>query len=189
LKKITAILLCVFLCGSILVSGCGQTARKPPVPESMPNNQTNTPQQTNDAEKRVMANRFSNLAMEVNGVAKATVVVSSVDSEEAGNTTTPSTAPIPDLPVLNAVSGKMVVMVGLNLDPKVMQDKTKETSIKDEVKSKIMADNQTISEVLVTTNPDMIKKLQDVAAGVIQGKPMQSYAQDIQELDKNIRGR
>jgi hypothetical protein len=83
----------------------------------------------------------------------------------------------------------MVVMVGLNLDPKVMQDKTKETSIKDEVKSKIMADNQTISEVLVTTNPDMIKKLQDVAAGVIQGKPMQSYAQDIQELDKNIRGR
>jgi len=82
----------------------------------------------------------------------------------------------------------MVVMVGLTLDDKSMQDKNMENSIKEQVKTKIMADNQRISEVLVTTNPELIKRLQDVAAGVIQGKPMQSYAQDIEELNKNIRG-
>ncbi|MDD3364596.1 MAG: hypothetical protein PHZ03_06405 [Syntrophomonas sp.] len=184
MKKITTILLCVFLCASILVSGCGKTTQKPLVPENQPNTQMNTPQQTNDAEKRVMANRFSNLAMGVNGVQKATVVVSATDSGMAGNTVTPSPTSIPGS---SAIGEKLVVMVGLNLDTKIMQDKTKEMSIKDEVKSKIMADNQMVSEVLLTSNPDMIKKLQDVAAGVIQGKPMQSYAQDVEELNKNIR--
>jgi hypothetical protein len=189
LKKLTAILLCAFLCASLIISGCGQTAQKPAVPENTPNTQMNTPQQTDDAEKRVMATRFSNLAMGVNGVTKATVVVSSVDSGDARTTTPPGPTTIPDVPVLNATYDTMVAMVGLNLDSKITQDKSKEMSVKDEVKSKIMADSQKISEVLVTTNPDMIKKLQDVAAGVIQGKPMQSYAQDIEELNKNIRGK
>jgi hypothetical protein len=184
LKKLTAILLCAFLCASLIISGCGQTAKKPAVPENTTDTQMNTPQQTDDAEKRVMATRFSNLATGVNGVTKATVVVSSVDSGEARTSTPPGPTTIPD-----ATFETMVAMVGLNLDSKIAQDKTKEMSVKDEVKSKIMADNQKISEVLVTTNPDMIKKLQDVAAGVIQGKPMQSYAQDIEELNKNIRGK
>ncbi|PKM77491.1 MAG: hypothetical protein CVU90_06490 [Firmicutes bacterium HGW-Firmicutes-15] len=186
MKKVLVFLLCVLLCASLLVSGCAKTAKKPVVPENIPDTQMNTPQQTNDAGNRVMANRFSNLAMGVNGVTKATVVVSAV-SEVSGKTITPSPTTSTDVTVLNTMADKLVVMVGLNIDPKMMQDKTKEMTIKDEVKSKIMADNQMVNEVLVTTNPDMIKKLQDVAAGIIQGKPIQSYAQDIEELDKNIR--
>ncbi len=186
MKKVLVILLCIIFCVSLLVSGCGKAAKKPVVPENMPDTQMNTPQQTNDAGNRVMANRFSNLAMGVNGVTKATVVVSAV-SEVSGKTINPSPTTSTDVTVLNTMADKLVVMVGLNIDPKMMQDKTKEMSIKEEVKSKIMADNQMVSEVLVTTNPDMIKRLQDVAAGVIQGKPVQSYAQDVEELNKSIR--
>jgi len=161
LKRTTAIFLCILLCAALLISGCQKAAQKPD-PKSTPQ-----VQQTSDSEKRVMASRFSNLATSVNGVQKATVVVSATDTVTS--------------------TGKMVVMVGLNLDSKAMQDKNREQSIKEEVKSKIMGNDNRISEVLVTTNPDMIKKLQDVAAGVIQGKPMQSLTQDINELDKNIR--
>jgi hypothetical protein len=206
-----------------MLSGCQKAAKKPVVPENKPDTQI---QQTTDSDKRVMANRFSNLAMGVSGVQKATVVVSATQAGMPENTNAPSTSnqdmpgltptekqmppstnpnalqPNPsnvpgsdvsglssnsgDIP--NAVASKLVVMVGLNLDPKAMQDKTKEKTIKEEVRAKIMADDGRISEVLVTNDPDMIKRLQDVAAGVIQGKPMQSYAQDIEELNKNIRG-
>lgn len=209
MKRTTAILLCILLCAILLISGCQKAAQKP-APKSTPQ-----VQQTSDSEKRVMASRFSNLATSVNGVQKATVVVSSTDSATPGNTDVGLTPPASQLPpnapnalkpkpnnvpgsdtsglstpsgeIAPATTGKMVVMVGLNLDSKAMQDKTREQSIKEEVKSKIKGNDNRISDVLVTTNPDMIKKLQDVAAGVIQGKPMQSFAQDINELDKNIR--
>ncbi len=184
MKKITTILLGVCLC-AFLLGGCA-TAKKPLVNENNPPDaQISAPQQTNDAEKRVMATRLSNLAMEVNGVRKATVVVSQSDSGRV-ETTLPS--PVGgNAPVPGADSERLVAMVGLTLDPQG-QDKTREMNIMNEVKAKIMADSPKISEVLLTTDPDLIKKLQDVAAGVIQGKPMQSYAQDINELNKNIRG-
>jgi hypothetical protein len=180
LKKIITILIIVGLGAGILLSGCA-TAKKPLVNENNPSDtQIGTPQQTDDAEKRMMANRLSNLAMSVNGVQKATVVISATDSGAIGKAAPSST---------NAnTNEKLVVMVGLTLNSQAAQDKTKEANIMNEVKSKIKADSPKISEVLLTTNPDLIKKLQDVAAGVIQGKPVQSYAQNIDELNKNIRG-
>ena len=181
MKRTTSILLCILLCAILLISGCQKAAQKP-APKSTPQ-----VQQTSDSEKRVMASRFSNLATSVNGVQKATVVVASTDPAATGNAKTGTDISGLSTPTGEINAGKMVVMVGLNLDSKAMQDKTREQSIKEEVKSKIKGNDNRISEVLVTTNPDMIKKLQDVAAGVIQGKPMQSFAQDINELDKNIR--
>ena len=213
MKKIMAIILCVLLSAAVLISGCSKTAQKP-VPESTPNSGV---QQTSDSEKRVMASNFSNLAMGVNGVQKATVVVSGATTASPqttgsdpnsvpnlspandGTTTTPNTGstnvPGSDMSgvssatgeIPDVTSGRLVVMAGLTLNAAAMQDKNQENKTKEEVKTKIMQSDQRVSEVLVTTNPDMIKKLQDVAAGVIQGKPVQSYAQDLTELDKGIR--
>jgi len=213
LKKITAIFLCVLLTMAVLVSGCGKTAQKPG-PETSPNSGV---EQTSDSEKRIMASNFSNLAMSVNGVQKATVVVSSTitaspqdvtsdpnnvpnlspanngttNNSNTGSTNVPGSdisgisSPTGEIP--SVTSGRLVVMVGLNLNDAAMKDKNTENKVKEDVKTKIMQSDQKVSEVLVTTNPDMIKKLQDVAAGVIQGQPLQSYAQDINELDKGIR--
>ena|GEM_PF-754188 len=228
MKRLTLVLLCIGLCSAFLVSGCQKAAQKPTVPDNQ--TQINTPAQTDDAEKRVMANRFSNLAASVAGVQKATVVVSNpgtmtgnaeqnmpgitlpqdqtpaktnpnaVQQNPANNTGTDMTGLSTDTGSIpnnttqtgdtstNSMGEKMVVMVGLTLDAKSMQDKNMENSIKEQVKTKIMGDDKRIGEVLVTTNPELIKKLQDVAAGVIQGKPMKSYAPDIEELNKNIRG-
>ncbi|MDD4801370.1 MAG: hypothetical protein PHF24_00310 [Syntrophomonas sp.] len=173
-KKAT-IWLYVFLCLVIFMGGCGSNPQKPL--GNQPDNQMNTPQQTNDAEKRIMANRFSTLAMETEGVQKATAVVTAT-SELAGSPVTTKPEPIGE---------KFVVMIGLTLNSNITQDKSKEMAIKEQVKAKIMADNQKVSEVLLTSDPDMIKKLQDIAAGVIQGKPMQSYAQNVDELNNSLR--
>lgn len=213
MKKITAIILCIVLSAAFLISGCANTAQKP-APDDTSENGV---QQTSDAERRIMASQFSNLAISVNGVEQATVVVSSTNTEIPGTITsdpnnvpslvpaengqTPSTdlgaasdsgsdisglsSPSGEIP--DVENGRLVVMAGLTLNNASMQDVNLQNSIKEEVKSKIMESDQRVSEVLVTTNPDMIKKLQDIAAGVIQGKPLQSYAQDINELDKSIR--
>jgi hypothetical protein len=215
LKKLTAIILCILLCTAILISGCNKAAQKPvPAPGDTSNSGV---QQTSDADKREMASNFSNIAMTVDGVQKATIVVSATATAMPQNTTSnpnsvpnqspanngATTAPNPDptnVPgsdtsgvsstsgeIPDVTSGRLVVMVGLNLNAAAMKDQNQVNKIKEEVKAKIMGSDPRVSEVLVTTNPDMIKKLQDVAAGVIQGKPLQSYAQDINELDKGIR--
>ncbi len=188
MQKKAILMICV-LCGLLVIIGCGQDARKP-APDTSPNSGV---QQTSDAEKRVMANRFSNLAMEIDGVQKATVVVASRPDMNAGGVDPFSGLPNTGTQVdpagvdTNPEAGNLVVMTGINLSPTVSQDTNKVNSIKEQVKTKIKADNSNVSEVLVTTNPDLIKKLQDVAAGIIQGQPVQSYTQDINELDRNLR--
>ncbi len=189
MQKRATLLICMFLFGFLAIGGCGQAAKKP-TPDTNPNTGV---QQTTDAEKRVMANRFSNLAMEVDGVQKATVVVASpVDSSTGGVDPVsglPNTGTQVDPPgvTTNPNVGNQVVMVGISISPAVAQDTNQVNNIKEQVKTRIMADSDKVSDVLVTTDPELIKKLQDVAAGIIQGEPVQSYTQDIDELDKNMR--
>lgn len=213
MKKITAMILCTLFIAVLLTSGCGKTAQKP-APD---NTSESGVQQTSDSERRIMASQFSNLAMSVSGVQKATVVVSATDTQIPENVSSdPNQVPTlvaseddrtqltdlgagsktgsdisglssPSGEIPDVTDGRLVVMAGLDLNSASMQDINRQNSIKEEVKAKIMESDSRVSEVLVTTDPDMIKKLQDIAAGVIQGKPLQSYAQDINQLDKSIR--
>lgn len=181
MKKRTIFLLILFSL-ALGLSGCGKAAQKP-APDATPESGV---QQTTDSEKRIMASRFSNLAMEVDGVQKATVVVANPGTANgSGSGVLGLTSPAPEVPHANA--GGLVVMAGLNLAPEAMQDGNRTNSIKEEVKARIMGSGDQISEVLVTTDPNMIKKLQDIAAGIIQGQPLQSYTQDLNELDNKIR--
>ena len=184
--------LSLFLVGMLIICGCGQTAQKP-APDTNPETGI---QQTTDAERRTMASRFSTMAMEVEGVQKATVVVSQPD------TTGVAVDPISGLPndgtgdgtglnppgqTANPEQGNLVAMVGITLNQADMQNQDKVNNIKEQVRNKIKADSDKVREVLVTTDPNLIKKLQDVAAGIIQGQPVQSYTQNINELDKGLR--
>ena len=77
----------------------------------------------------------------------------------------------------NSVSGLMV-MVGLTLDNKVNgADETNQ--IKRSVMNKLKASDKRISQVLVTTDPGLVQRLTDVAAGIIQGRPIQGFENDI----------
>lgn len=190
MQKKQALVLSLFLAGMLMICGCGQTAQKP-----APDIKSETGvQQTTDAEKRTVASRFSTMAMEVEGVQKATVVVVSQP-----DTTGVAVDPISGLPndgtgvnppgqTANPEQGNLVAMVGITLNQADMQNQDKVNNIKLQVKNKIKTDSDKVRDVLVTTDPNLIKKLQDVAAGIIQGQPVQSYTQNINELDKSLRG-
>ncbi len=165
----------ILLAGVLFLGGC-QQAKKPITPQkTTPTN----PTQVTESDKRVMANRFSSIAQGVEGVKQATVVVTTADASMGQTTATKA--------VNNTKSGKMVVMVGLTLDSKSMSTTAKQQTIKDTVRTRISDSDKRISNVLVTTDANMVKKINDVAAGLIEGKPVLSYAKSAAELGKMMK--
>lgn len=102
---------------------------------------------------------------------------------QAANNVNPNTTQNP--PAGTNVSGLMV-MVGLSLE-QGMNSADKANEIKKTVANKLKASDKRISQVLVTTDPGLVQRLSDVAAGIIQGRPIQGYQEDINELTRSMR--
>ncbi|NLT20413.1 MAG: hypothetical protein GXY16_05390 [Syntrophomonadaceae bacterium] len=208
MKKQTLVVLCISI---LLLSmiGCQTTAKKPMTNRST--NITNTGEMT-PSERRVMASKLSNLAENVDGVQRAAVVVSSiamtnnmtsrtptsttankninrvVNPEGVGNVN-PNTVGNAN-PTQTAVKGNysgLIVMVGLNLDSKTENNPTMARNIKQTVANKLKNSDQRISQVLVTTDPTLIQRINDVAAGIIQGKPINNFESDIKDMITKIK--
>ncbi|NLN87811.1 MAG: hypothetical protein GX133_09515 [Syntrophomonadaceae bacterium] len=196
MRRKQVLIQCLSLVVMLTICGCGQTAQKP-APDVNPDPGV---QQTTDAEKRTMASRFSTLATGIEEVQQATVVVASHPGNTGGSNDpfsdglpsgTPNNDPnaAPAGQVANPKQqGNLVVMVGITLNEQAMRDSNKVNDIKEQVRSKIKADSDKVGEVLVTTDANLIKRLQDVAAGIIQGQPVESYTQNLNELDRSLRG-
>ncbi|MEQ8176212.1 MAG: YhcN/YlaJ family sporulation lipoprotein [Syntrophomonadaceae bacterium] len=166
MKQFCLVVLCLVLLGSTL-PGCQGAAKKPQTP------QQNTPQGNLDvsaSDRRVMAAQLSKTAESVPDVQKATVVVSEAGSLPAsGNTKT------------------LVAMVGLTVSSSLSNDANKVNTIKQTVADKVKASDTRINQVLVTTDPTMIKRINDIAAGIIEGKPIQSFEKDINTLTNDLK--
>lgn len=104
-------------------------------------------------------------------------------NNQAANNTNANTAQNPQ--VGNNVSGLMV-MVGLSLNTD-MNNADKADQIKRTVANKLKASDKRISQVLVTTDPGLVQRLSDVAAGIIQGRPIKGYQDDINDLTRSMR--
>lgn len=195
MKIKTHLLLFLFIAGFFLMGGC-QTAKKPVTPQKItPTN----PSQVTESDKRVMANRFSTIAQEVEGVTKATVVIAGADAamgKAPGTTAAPNTAGKPVETGVNettrtinqtTANGKMVVMVGLTLNANTGASEAKQQTAKNTVKKRILESDKRITDVLVTSDPNMVKKINDVAAGLIEGKPVLTYAKSAAELGKMMK--
>lgn len=203
MKRTQTLLLCFILLFTMTAAGCNQAAKKPVNPDQSqnqsyrvkPNNTMNT------SDKRVMASRLSSIAENVSGVKTATVIVDTGqtatgrDYTKTGSdlvpnptkTPNPGQARVGNKTMNTAADAKAMAMVGITLeDPSIMGSK-KERAIKQNVRQRLMSSETKLSEVLVTSDPTMIKKLKDVAAGILEGRPTSSYARDIQELNRNMR--
>lgn len=166
-KKLFSLLLIVVVALALVVGGCQkQQAAKKPVPKpkvTAPNTVTApakkpvSPMSTSEARK--LADKLTNLAVTVKGVNSATVVVQPANNQ-------------------------VTALVGLMLSPEV---KGKETvKVKKEVADKLKKADKRVTGVLVTTNPDLVRRIQDIARGIIAGKPVQSFASEISELTRRI---
>ncbi|CFX09622.1 Sporulation lipoprotein YhcN/YlaJ-like [Syntrophomonas zehnderi OL-4] len=181
-KKYSSLI--ILLAGVLLLGGC-QQAKKPVPPDTAP-----APRQVTESDERVLANRFSSLAKEVNGVNQATVVVAMADASLGlGKTTPDKNDTDKSLEEAKHHPGKMVVMVGLTLNDHAMGNERRQQNVKNAVKKRILKSDEKVSDVLVTTDPNMVKKINDVAAGLLEGKPILSYAKSASELGKAMKGK
>ena len=143
------------------------------------------------SERRVMANKLSKIAESVKGVKRASVVVTSISMTKPGTTTTTtgttSTAKMTKTSTAKTNYSGQVVMVGLTLEPTATRDTATINKVKSTVATKLKASDRRISQVLVTTDPTMIKRINDVAAGIIEGKPIQNFQNDINDISKKLK--
>jgi len=160
-RVVTILGLCVFMAG-----GCAEKAKKPaPSPTPRPSVETPTPAKkpvssmmTTQEAKRV-ADRLAKDAVKVEGVDKAAVVID-------------TTGPRPN------------AYVGLNLKPEVKGEET--NRVKMEVERKLKAAEPRLHSVNVTSDPDLVKRIRDIAMGIGQGKPISSFAAELRELGRRL---
>lgn len=216
MRKKNTLLLCIGLIIIVAMAGCSSTSKKPMTPAKKPAQvQKKSAVDMTASERRVMADRLSRLAESVPGVQKATVVIMDVamTRNTTGTTTGTNTGTTTGTTkgTLNRTTGMgtgsnygttgtnsnnnsmlgsksgTVVMVGITLNQATAGSATKATTTKNMVAKRIKASDKRISQVLVTTDPGLIKRLNDVAAGIIEGKPIQSFDKDIRDLNKRLK--
>lgn len=196
MRKKIALLVCISFLFTVMV-GCQGAAQKPAVPERKPDTTTDTSDMT-ASDRRVMASNLSRMAEQVENVDKATVVVSGIAITNNVQDTTRTT------PLNNKTDNPnqsnyytqnknrqnnmgLVVMVGLNLNDKAEKNTSLANTAKKNVASKLKASDKRISQVLVTTDPNLIKRINDVAAGIIEGRPIQEFQQDINDITDRVK--
>lgn len=81
----------------------------------------------------------------------------------------------------------LVVMVGLTLAGNVENNADRVNTIKQKVTNRLQGADSRITKVLVTNDPDLINRINDVAAGLIEGRPIQSFENDIRNLGDRLR--
>lgn len=143
------------------MAGCGTASKKPMTPKNMSSQSQqgyNTQKTPAPNQERVLADRFSRIATQVDGVKSATTVVQRM------------------------TNGKYTVMVGLELKSGVTKPETIKKKVADRIK---MTDHQ-VAKVLVTSDPQLVQRVKDIANGVIQGRPVSSFADQINELAKRM---
>jgi len=171
-NKALSILILITLVSSLAVAGCArdqdeQPARRPVTPRENATTRDSTltrkaqqpATQATTTEARKLADKLTNQAAAVKGVRSATVVV-----QPANN--------------------RYTVLVGLTLNSEVKGDQAE--AVKKEVTNKLDQADKRVSRVLVTTNPDLVRRIEDIARGVLAGKPVQSFADEITEVTKRI---
>lgn len=181
-KNLTLLLCIAFLLVSLV--GCQTTAKKPMTPERKPGVTTKKPTtEMTASERRVMASKLSKTAENVKGVKKASVVVSSIGMTNVNTTTNKMT----NTNAAKTNYSGQVVMVGLTLEPTATRDAATINKVKSTVANKLKASDSRISQVLVTTDPNLIKRINDVAAGIIEGKPIQNFQDDINDINNKLK--
>lgn len=143
----------------LLLPGC-QPAKRPLTPQSDQEGKATKLSQLSPSERRILTSRLSNVAAGVKGVNRAIVVLSSDNKNE------------------------LVALVGLTLKP---ESANQAASIKRDVIKKVKGVDRRLTQVLATTDPNMVKRISDIASGIIEGKPLKSYARDVNELNRMLK--
>lgn len=188
MRKLIGLCFCI---GGILFLpiACNNAPQKPIAPEQ-------SPKMTEEvSDRRIMTSRFSILAQEVDGVRNASVIITNQDPDGnvilLGNKNKKTQVELDDENynsddiITTASNDNIVVLVGLDVDDQAKKENINE--IKEEIIDKIKAADKNVSEVLVTSNPETVNKIKNIASRIIQGESAESYDKEVKELAEEIR--
>ncbi|NLJ72117.1 MAG: hypothetical protein GX333_03765 [Syntrophomonadaceae bacterium] len=209
MRKLITLLLIVFV---VSLVGCQNTAQKKIV------NPNNTNNNLTESEHRVMAGKISNLATEVEGVNKASVVIARINLSDKdfikntdstkvgssggqldkGNKNNSSTA-YPDINSdnINTVTddnnrnmaspgGGLVVLIGINVNDSIKQDSNKLNRLINNIEEKVRSQEFMASKVYISSNPEIVGRIDTIAAGTLQGENINDYTEEIISIIESI---
>lgn len=167
----------------MFLGGCQKDNPKKPInPDEKPGKVV----EISDSEQRVMASKISNLAEEVEGIERATVIITRADiidknyikkAEKQKNKN--KKIPLPD--------GGMIILIGASVSDN-LRDKSEDwDKARDEVIAKVKAADINISQVHVTINPELVGDIDGIAAAFLQGEPINKYEDDIKAIIAKIK--
>jgi len=81
------------------------------------------------------------------------------------------------------ITEDLTAMVGLTVNEK----NSKSADIEKKVKDKIANNNKNINNILITADPTLVKRLESIGAGIVEGKPIDKYDKEINKLKKDIK--
>ena len=77
--------------------------------------------------------------------------------------------------------------MGITLDDNIKNDTDRMDAIKQKVADRLQGADTRISQVLVTGDPDLIKRINNVASGLLKGEPLNNFAKDIKNLGRDLQ--
>ncbi len=84
------------------------------------------------------------------------------------------------------VSGR-TAYVGLELDRQNDADDAR--SIERNVTQQVENQSPHIDQVLVSSNPDIVKRIQNINEGIVDGRPLAQFQEDLEDIGSRLRPR
>lgn len=164
MKKIKSIITIMLIGIMIMVSMAGcKTATRKPTPARYtpaPTRTTPAPSKTPTAVKKPTTES-----------ARASRIASNV-------------AKIPEVNKATVVVYGSTALVGVDLKARVQG--TLETDVKKKIEKTVKDTDKSITRVYVTADPDLYKRIDNIAKGISEGRPVSEFAKQISEIIKRI---
>jgi len=95
-----------------------------------------------------------------------------------------SVARIPEVNKATVVISGTTALVGVDMKAKVQG--THEKDVKKKIEKAVKDTDKSITRVYVTADPDLYKRIDNIARGISEGRPVSEFAKQISEIIKRI---
>lgn len=168
---------------SVIVADVGITQNNSTT-DTMPNNTTNNNTNTNTNTRRTNMSD-NNTGTTNTNTPGASDRILPPDNNNNNADTNPNTRT--GINTNNVSPNNLIVMVGITMeDNNKNNDAANMKTTKQTVANRLKQSDSRISQVLVTGDPGMIKRINDVAAGLLEGKPINNFTDDIRNLGRDL---
>ena len=93
-------------------------------------------------------------------------------------------AKIPEVNKATVVVSGSTALVGVDMKARVQG--TNETDVKKKIEKDVKNTDKSITRVYVTSDPDLYKRIDNIARGISAGRPVSEFAKQISEIIKRI---